>query len=130
MSSIGATLEQIQTADLRRPSVDGAASVVLITEAIQATGLGAGAMFHFDPTSVELLDVLIAFGEPGPDREEQARFTRPVRRLSTDPELLELEIPVEGLRALNTVSHASGDVKSPELTVWAGSQMLGFAVSE
>lgn len=130
MPSIGTTLEQIQTADLRSPTVDEAASVVLITEAIQATGLGAGATFHFDPTSVELLDVLLAFGEPGPDREEQARFTRPVRRLSADPELLELEIPVEGLRALDAVSNASDDAISSELTVWAGSQMLGFAVSE
>lgn len=128
MTSIDITLEQIQTANICRPSVDK--TVVVITEAIQATGLGAGATFYFDPTSVEMLDVLLAIGEPGPDRECRARFTRAVRRLSSEPDLLELEIPLEGLRALDAVSRASDDVKQSELTVWAGSQMLGFAVSE
>lgn len=127
MSSIDPTLKQIQTVDLRQPSLDSSSFVVSITDAIRATGLGAGATFYFDPTSVEILGVLLAFGEPGFGRQSRARFTRAVRRLSTDPETLELEIPEEGLQALDTVSHVFGDEMSPpKLTVWAGSQLLGF----
>lgn len=131
MSLIDITLEQIQTVTLRRRSLDRATSVVSVTDAVRATGLGAGATFHFDPSSVEMLGVLLAFGEPGLERGHRARFARAVHRLSTDPETFELEIPSEGLRALDIVSHASGSEKPlPELTVWAGSQLLGFAVRE
>ncbi len=128
MSSITTTLTKIQTVDLPFPAIDRSDAVV-ITDAIRATGLGPGARFYFDPASVEMLGVLLAIGEPALGSNHHARFTRAVRRPSADRESLELEIPTEGLRALD-VDALPDSEQATELSVWAGSQLLGFGVNE
>lgn len=127
MSSITTTLTEIQTVNLPQQSVEPSDTVVLIPDAIRATGLGFGTRFYFDPSSVEMLGVLLAFGEPEHVSGHEARFTRAVRRQSVRRESLELEIPSEGLRALGVDAHST---QSTKLTVWAGSQLLGFGISE
>lgn len=129
MSSLTTTLTKIQTIDLPVPAIDKSDAVV-ITDAIRATGLGPGARFYFDPASVEILGVLLAFGEPVLGPKHEARFTRAVRRPSTSRESLEIEIPTEGLRALNIDAHVSDSEQSTELSVWAGSQLLGFGIND
>ncbi|RRJ33592.1 hypothetical protein [Halocatena pleomorpha] len=129
MSSIATTLTKIQTVDLPRPAIDRTAALV-ITDAIRATGLGPGAQFYFDPTSVEALGLLLAFGEPSIDPTPQTRFTRAVQRSSPNRESLELEIPIEGLQALDIDAHIPDSARVMELSVWAGSQLLGFGISE
>lgn len=129
MSSITTTLTKIQTVDLPSPLKDRSDAVVM-TDAIRATGLGPGARFYFDPASVEMFGILLAFGEPALDPNHQARFTRAVQRPSAGRESLELEIPTEGLQALNVDARIPDSDRSTELSVWAGSQLLGFGINE
>lgn len=129
VTTITTTLEKIQTVDLPLPTIDRS-DVVVITDAIRATGLGPGAQFYFDPTSVEMFGVLLAFGEPALDPNHQTRFRRAVQRSSAKQESLELEIPIEGLQALDVDVHLPDCDRSMELSVWAGSQLLGFGVNE
>lgn len=129
MTTITTTLEKIQTVDLPLPSIDRS-DVVVITDAIRATGLGPGAQFYFDPTSVEALGILLAFGEPAVDPNSQTRFSRAVRRSSAKRESLELEIPIEGLQALDVDVPLPDCDRSTELSVWAGSQLLGFGINK
>lgn len=75
-----------------------------------------------------MLGVLLAFGEPGRISEQEARFTRTVRRPSVSHESLELELPSEGLHALGADDQNSN--RSIELSVWAGSQLLGFGIDD
>ncbi|UPM42955.1 hypothetical protein [Halocatena salina] len=129
MSSIATTLTKIQTVNLPRPTIDRIDALV-ITDAIRATGLGPGAQFYFDPTSVDMLGLLLAFGEPTLDPNQRTRFTRTVRRPSPNRESLELEIPIEGLQALDIETHIPDSERVMELSVWAGSQLLGFGINE
>lgn len=129
MATITTTLEKIQTVDLPLSRIDRSDAVV-ITDAIRATGLGPGAQFYFDPTSVEPLGILLAFGEPSLNSNHQTQFTRSVRQPSANRESLELEIPIEGLQALDIDVHIPDREHAPELSIWAGSQLLGFGINE
>ncbi len=121
MTTLTNTLRKIQTVRLSERSDQSSRFVIQITDAIRATGLGPGSQFYFDPSSVDAVGLLIAFGEPRSGPAAESRFTATVERCQVE-DTLSLTVPKAALDALGYETPEVGGT----LSVWAGSQMLGF----
>ncbi|WP_330631968.1 hypothetical protein [Halocatena halophila] len=121
MTTLTNTLRKIQTVRLSEPSHQSSRFVIQITDAIRATGLGPGSQFYFDPSSVDAVGLLLAFGEPRSGPAQESRFTATVERCQIE-DTLTLTVPKAALDALGYETVDAGIT----ITVWAGSQLLGF----
>lgn len=118
-------IREVQTATLRR---HGSRSVkVSITEAIREAGLEDGGSFRFDPTAYDELGMVPAIGrrETVDGRRSENRLTRNIRKEGAN-NTLRLVIPEPVLETLGYDIDEVDWEDPPEVTVWAGPELLAF----
>jgi hypothetical protein len=123
-------IHEVQTASLRQHGAGKNSFVVSITKAIRAAGLEDGGSFQFVPESVDEHGMLLAEGNEVTIDGRGDSLARNIRHQGAGGGTLQLVIPQEGLDALGIDPDAIDWDNPPELTVWAGPQLLAFERAE
>lgn len=121
-------IQQVQTVPLR---LRQRSVLVSITEAIKVAGRADGGSFRFDPAAYDELGMVPALGsgERVDGRRSEHGLARNVHKEGGSG-TLRLVIPPE---VLDTLGIDTDDVdwdNPPELTVWAGADLLAFSRPE
>jgi len=120
-------IRQVETAPLRRQGTEEHWSAIIsITESIREAGLEDGGSFRFDPGAVDELGMVLAMGsEEAVDGRSEA-LTRNIKHEGAGGETLRLVLPDAVLEALDIDPDGIDWDDPPEVTVWAGDQLLAF----
>jgi len=123
-------IREVGTAPLRRQGTDEHWSVIVsITEAIREAGLEGGGSFRFDPAAVDELGLVPAIGSEETVDGRREPLARNVKHEGADGSTLRLVLPGDVLDALGIDVEEIDWEDPPEVTVWAGDQLLAFEPS-
>lgn len=130
-------IQEVQTVPLRRKQTSERTLVVSITPSIRAVGLEDGGSFRFDPHAIDELGMLPALGSEVSVDGRGDPLARNILHEGAGNGTLRLVIPHEAIEAL--FEHSSTPLETiddidwddpPNLTVWAGPQLLAFELAE
>lgn len=115
-------IREVQIAPLR---FDNNSVVIRASAAIEAAGLADGGSLRFDPAAVDELGLLPALGSPTSADGRREPLTRSIQHKGAG-QTLSVAIPPAALEALGIDADDVDWDNPPELTVWAGPQLIAL----
>lgn len=119
-------IREVETAPIRRQGTEEHwSAIVSITQAIREAGLEDGGSFRFDPDAADELGMVPAIGSEETVDGRRNPLTRNVKHEGSG-NTLRLVLPGDVLEALGIDPDEIDWDDPPEVTVWAGDQLLAF----
>lgn len=119
-------IREVEIVPIRRQGTEEHwSAMVAITQSIREAGLEDGGSFQFDPDAADELGMVPAFGSEETVDGRRNPLTRNVKHGSGET-ALRLVIPKDVLEALGIDPDEIDWDDPPEVTVWAGDQLLAF----
>lgn len=121
-------IQQVQRAKLRQHG--NRSVVVAITEAVEVAGRADGGSFRFDPAAYDELGMVPALGSPEEvdGRRSEHELARNVRKEGAGT--LRIVLPEAVLDTLGFEFDEIDWENPPEVSVWAGPDLLAFGAPE